>query len=168
MRFLGMYYESTSNTFKAQEIYLEILESTPEDMATMKRLISLYRNNDMPNDAITMLNKYLEINQIDEEAWLELCDIYLSKQNFQKAQFCYEELISVNPNNYQYNLKYAEILYSQGIGNNCALATLEMARKYFSHSLVLIDDLSQNKQVHTNVARALWGLIKVCKTIKAR
>jgi two-component SAPR family response regulator len=51
----------------------------------MKRLISLYRNNDMPNDAISMLNKYLEINQVDEEAWLELCDMYLAKQNFTKA-----------------------------------------------------------------------------------
>ena len=45
----------------------------------MKRLISLYKNNDLLNDAISMLNKYLEINQVDEEAWLELCDIYLMK-----------------------------------------------------------------------------------------
>ena len=45
----------------------------------MKRLISLYRNNDLPNDAISMLNKYIEINQIDEDAWAELCDIYLNK-----------------------------------------------------------------------------------------
>ena len=58
---------------------MEILESTPEDFQTMKRLISLYRNNDMQNDAIIMLNKYLEVNQIDEEAWMELCDMYLAK-----------------------------------------------------------------------------------------
>ena len=80
-----MYYEGAANTFKAQEIYLEILENTPEDCSTMNRLISLYRNNDMPNDAVSMLNKYLEINQVDEEAWLELCDMYLAKQNFTKA-----------------------------------------------------------------------------------
>ena len=79
MRFLAMYHEASSNTFKAQEIYLEILESTPEDSATMKRLISLYRYNDMANEAIGMLNKYLEINQVDEEAWHELCDMYLSR-----------------------------------------------------------------------------------------
>lgn len=57
-----MFYEAHNNTFKAQELYLEILEGTPEDSATMKRLISLYKNNDMVNDAIAMLNKYLEIN----------------------------------------------------------------------------------------------------------
>ena len=50
-----------------------------------ERLISLYRNNDMVGDAIFVLNKYLLVNQSDEEGWLELCDIYLSKQNFVKA-----------------------------------------------------------------------------------
>ena len=62
MRFLGMFYEADGNTFKAQELYLEILEGSPEDGQTMKRLISLFRNNDLVNDAISMLNKYLEIN----------------------------------------------------------------------------------------------------------
>ena len=43
---------------------------------------------------------------------------------------------------------------------------LELSRKYFSHSLVLIDDIN-DKRVNNNVARALWGLLKVCKTIKS-
>jgi tetratricopeptide (TPR) repeat protein len=67
---------------------------------TMKRLIALCRHNDMQNDAIAMLNKYLEINQVDEEAWVELCDMYLARQNFLKAQYCYEELLAANPVNY--------------------------------------------------------------------
>jgi len=95
-----MFHEASGNALKAQEIYTEILEGTPEDCSTLKRLISFYRNNEMPNDAIAMLNKYLEINSTDEEAWVELCDIYLAKQNFSKAQFCFEELISANPQNY--------------------------------------------------------------------
>ena len=44
-----------------------------------------------------MLNKYLENNQQDTEAWLELSDIYLVKQNFEKAQFCYEEILATQP-----------------------------------------------------------------------
>jgi tetratricopeptide (TPR) repeat protein len=107
-----MFYEASNNTFKAQEIYLEIIESTPEDHATLKRLISLYKNNNMVNDAIAMLNKYLEVNQVDEEAWNELCDMYLQRQNFSKAMYCFEELLSSNPLNFQYNIKYGEILYS--------------------------------------------------------
>ena len=79
MRFLAMFYEAQGNTFKAQELYLEILEGTPEDNQTMKRLISLYKHNDLMNDAIAMLNKYLQVNQVDDEAWLELCEIYLGR-----------------------------------------------------------------------------------------
>ena len=48
-------------------------------------------------DAIYTLNKYLEVNQVDEEAWLELADLHLSKQNYPKAQYCLEELLTVNP-----------------------------------------------------------------------
>jgi tetratricopeptide (TPR) repeat protein len=74
-----MFYEAEGSFLKAQEIYLDIIDGHPEDQATLKRLISFYRNNDMVNDAIKMMNKYLEINQVDEEAWAELADIYLSR-----------------------------------------------------------------------------------------
>lgn len=156
-----MFFEAHNNTFRAQEMYLEILEGTPEDQATMKRLISLYKNNDMVNDAIAMLNKYLEINQVDEEAWEELCDIYLSRQNFQKAQYCYEEILSINPINYQYNLRYAEILYSSAQAQQNSLSLLETSRKYFAHCLLLVDS-QKERTVGVNVVRALWGLVKVC------
>lgn len=42
---------------------------------------------------------------------------------------------------------------------------LEISRKYFSFALVLIDEKNQ-KQANINVPRALWGLIRVCKTIQ--
>ena len=132
----------------------------------MKRLISLYKNNDLLNDAIAMLNKYLEINQVDEEAWLELCDIYLNRQNFAKAQYCYEEILAVNPLNYQYNIRYAEILYSQAVATQMNQNTLELARKYFSHGLVLIDS-TKERHVNNNVVRALFGLVKTCKAIRS-
>ena len=50
------------------------------------------------------------MNQDDVEAWIELSDIYLSKQNFTKALFCYEEIIANMPKNYLINLRYAETL----------------------------------------------------------
>ena len=118
----------------------------------------------MTNEAIAMLNMYLEVNQVDEEAWMELCDLYLQKQNFVKAQYCFEELIAANPMNHQHNLKYAEILYSQAVTNNMSMTLLENSRKYFSHALVIIDD-NKEKRVANNVARSLWGLVKVCKAI---
>ena len=46
------------------------------------------------------------------ETWLELADIYVHKQNFTKALYCYEEMIAVMPKNYLVNLRFAETLYS--------------------------------------------------------
>lgn len=54
------------------------------------------------------------------------------------------------------NLKYAEMLYTMGSGNN-NLDNLYLARKYFSHSLVLKEDYP----------RALWGLLQTCKIIQS-
>ena len=70
------------------------------------------RDRDHHTEAITLLNKYLEVNMQDVEAWTELTDIYLAKSNYAKAAFCYEEILSLQPNNFIVNLRYAEMLYS--------------------------------------------------------
>ena len=91
--------------------------------------------------------------------------MYLNAQNFSKAQYCFEEIITINPLSYQHNIKYAEILYSQAVATQFNVSLMETSRKYFSHALVLIDNES-DKNVNNNVARALWGLLRVCKAIK--
>lgn len=69
---------------------------------------------------------------------MELTEIYLARQNFEKAQFCYEEILTMQPHNYLVNIKYAEILYSASNGEN--IDTLYLARKYYSHALSLQSD----------------------------
>ena len=46
------------------------------------------------------LNKYLSIYQCDAEGWFELAEIYLSEYEYEKAAYCFEELIILNPANY--------------------------------------------------------------------
>ena len=104
-----------------------------------------------------MLNKYIEVNQEDIEAWMELCDIYLSKQSYAKAIYCFEELLSIHPKNYQVNLKYAEMLYST---QRDRLTDLYNARKYFSHAALLKEDQKDP------CIRALFGIVKTCKAIQ--
>lgn len=53
------------------------------------------------------------------------------------------------------NLRYAEILYS--LGNGGDLESLHLARKYFSHCLVLKENGECN--------RALFGLLQTCKSL---
>ena len=71
----------------------------------------------------------------------------------------------MNPLNYSNNIRYAEILYSQAVANQNNMSSLELARKYFSHALVLIDDV-KDKKAAVNVPKALWGLLKTCQTIE--
>lgn len=49
----------------------------------------------------------------DQEAWHELCDLYLQEQEYSKAAFCMEELILHNPHSHLIYQRYAEIKYSQ-------------------------------------------------------
>lgn len=50
---------------------------------------------------------------VDQEAWQELCDLYLGEQEYAKAAFCMEELILHNPHNHLFHQRLAEIKYTQ-------------------------------------------------------
>lgn len=104
-----------------------------------------------------MLNKFVETNQQDAEAWTELADIYLSKQNYAKAIHCFEELLFTQGKNYMVTLKYAELLYST---RRDRLDDLINARKYFMLSSSMISDETQGN------IRALFGIIKSTKAIQ--
>jgi hypothetical protein len=41
---LGMYHEAIGEGIKAQEIYLELIDSEPSDAVTVKRLVALWRD----------------------------------------------------------------------------------------------------------------------------
>lgn len=45
----------------------------------------------------------------DFDAWMELCDLYLQLQDYEKAAFCMEELIMSNPHNHLFHQRYAEV-----------------------------------------------------------
>ena len=157
MRMLGVFYECVGEVVKAQDIYLDMIEQNPEDKQSIKRLVCLFRDQEMYSSAIKVLNQYIEANQDDTEAWTELADIYLSKQNYSKAIFCYEELLSIQPRNYRVNLQYAEMLYSAKREDR--LTDLVNARKYFSHAAILKEGTSDP------CVRALFGIVKTCKAI---
>ena len=76
---LAMFHEAAQDVEKAREIYNELISNNPNDSQSVKRLVALDRDRGRLNEAIVLLNKYLEANQQDTEAWLELTDIYLSR-----------------------------------------------------------------------------------------
>lgn len=48
----------------------------------------------------------------DQEAWHELCNLYLAEGEFSKAAFCMEELLLHNPHSHLYHQRLAEIRYT--------------------------------------------------------
>lgn len=56
-------------------------------------------------------------------------------------------------------------MYSNAVASGNHVDKFELARKYFAHSLVIIDNL-HDKKVNNNVPRALFGLIRACKAVK--
>ncbi len=62
MRMLAVFYECVGDIVRAQDIYLDMIESNPEDKQSIKRLICLYRDSDMYSSAIQVMNKYIETN----------------------------------------------------------------------------------------------------------
>ena len=150
---LAIFYEAKGELIKAQEILLDLFEDNPCDAQTVKRLVSLFRDMDMENEAISILNKYIEQTQDDCEAWQQLADIYCARQNFSKAMYCYEEIVSSQPRNYMINLRYAECIYSSVKGQD-SFENLQLARKYFSHAAILKEGAVCIRALYGEIGRA--------------
>mmetsp|Transcript_40376 Transcript_40376/g.39923 ORF Transcript_40376/g.39923 Transcript_40376/m.39923 type:complete len:137 (+) Transcript_40376:371-781(+) len=95
----------------------------------------------------------------DTQIWFELSDIYLAHMNYKQAAYCFEEILVQKPTNYLYNLKYGEILYSIGGGEN-----LILARKYFSKAIALNDKSTGSTN---NSVKAIWSLLETCKKLES-
>ena len=134
---------------KAKNIYKNIIKQNPQDGETYKRMACMFRDQGKLNDAIDVLNEYLRINMSDVEAWRLLAQIFSNPEHFQsgKALFCFEEVLTCVPQNYLFNLKYADCLYSTNDADNMVLA-----RKFYSKVLT-------NKP---DCVRAAWGLLETC------
>jgi len=83
-----------------------------------------------------------------------MANIYMSKQNYSKAAYCYEEVLAKEPRNYLVNLRYAELLFSMTSKSQERQQDLMNARKYFSHAAILKEGSPDS--------RTLFGLLKVC------
>ena len=48
----------------------------------------------------------------DQEAWHELCNLYLAEGDYAKAAFCMEEVLLHNPHSHLIHQRLAEIRYT--------------------------------------------------------
>lgn len=48
----------------------------------------------------------------DQEAWQELCSLYMAESEYVKAAFCMEEVLLHNPHSHLIHQRLAEIRYT--------------------------------------------------------
>jgi len=136
----AMQLEAEDQHLKALDIYNNMLGTDPANLLARKRKISIFKDQNKIDETIEELNEYLEMFMGDQEAWMELCELYINQQDFSKAAFCMEELILSHPHNHLYHQRFAEIHYTMG--------SMNKAKKYFAQAL----------QLDPNNVRALYGL----------
>lgn len=155
----AMLSESKQDFDEADAIYSDLLKDNETDAIVRKRQISLLKEQNQVGEAISKLIEYLELYQVpliyilarssfypflpqaDQEAWSELCDLYLSEHEYKKAAFCAEELLLINPHNHMNHERYASIHYSHG--------AYDEARRYYFSAL----------KINPNNIRALYGVL---------
>lgn len=128
----AMELEALERYEDALKLYDSILQHDESNSVIYKRKVAVLKAQNKIPEAIKELADYLKKFMSDHEAWMELADLYLAEQDYNKAAFCVEELILFNPHNHLYHQRYAEIQYTIGGFEN-----MELARAYFAQSIKL-------------------------------
>jgi tetratricopeptide (TPR) repeat protein len=135
--------ERTGEFDEAIRRYNEMINEDETNAGARKRKIAVLISQRKNIDAIRDLCDYLKIFMNDQEAWKELCELYMLEQDYQKAIFCMEELLLSHPLSHIYHTRLAEMYYTLNTHES-----MEQARLHYSKALKLNE---------SNV-RALHGL----------
>jgi len=138
-----MKLEAQERYEEALELLQSVIKKDKTNAAPRKRRVAILKACGKIPEAIKELSEYLKKFMVDQEAWQELCDLYLSEQEYGRAAFCMEELILHNPHSHLLHQRLAEIKYTQGGFEN-----MEIARSHYCMAVKL----------NPNNMRALYGL----------
>lgn len=132
---------------EALKVYDDMIRADESSAILYKRKVAILVAQRKISEAVKELTEYLKKFMNDQEAWMELSDLYISEQEYGKAAFCLEELILLNPHNTLYHTRLGEILYTTNTPDS-----IELARSYFAHGVKL----------NPRNLRALYGLYLSC------
>ena len=154
-RLEGLLAEAKRDWSRAEQVYKDILQDDPTSAVARKRQACIARAKGNVPEAIKLINAYLEDQCGDQSAWLELGKLYAEQHRYKQALFCYEELIALNHQNPQNHIRYAEMLYTEGVATSNS-ELLITSRKYFAQALDL--------KIRNNL-RALYGLCSAAQAV---
>lgn len=143
---LGQYNEAIRK-------YNEMINDDETNAAARKRKIAVLITQKKSSEAIKELCDYLKIFMNDQEAWKELCELYMLEQDYHRAIFCMEELLLSHPLSHIYHTRLAEMYYTLNTHES-----LEHARSYYSQALKFNDSNCRALHgLHLTLKRLLGG-----------
>jgi len=143
-KYNSMLLEALERFDDASDVLNSVINIDGTNAASRKRKTAICMSQGRYGEAIKELCEYLKMFMSDQDAWHQLCNLYLSELDFSKANFCMEELLLHNPYSHFINQKIADIRYSAGGTEN-----YEISKFYYSQAL----------KMNPNNMRALYGLL---------
>uniref|UniRef100_A0A914Q2D0 ER membrane protein complex subunit 2 n=1 Tax=Panagrolaimus davidi TaxID=227884 RepID=A0A914Q2D0_9BILA len=149
----AMRLEAEGKFDAAEEIYDKLIKADEANPSFRKRKVAILIAKGERLEAIRELNSYLEIFLNDQEAWQQLCELYLKEGDYARAAFAFEDVLLSNPHSSLSFRRMAEIRYASGGTEN-----LELSKAYFERAILMSE----------NDIRSLYGLILVCNALSAK
>ena len=143
---------AAGETETAEKMIEEGLERSPYDQRLMRSRVACALDRGDEREAIERLCEYLETHGADEEAWSALGKLYAGRGEYDKALFCYEEVVCAMPFDANAHRKMAEVLYTAGGREN-----VRDAKNHFALAI----DFTSGKDV-----RAMYGAILCAKRLR--
>lgn len=136
-RLTGLGLEARGHFDRASVTYAAMLESNGANAAALKREICVLKGRRDVQGAVEKLTEYVARFQSDPSGWQELGETYVATGLYDKAIFCYEELVLFEPTNWLYHCRVGELHYTvaAGLHGEKKLDALRKARKHFAHCL---------------------------------
>lgn len=154
-----MVLEQRGEFSQASSVYDEVLAENPANNLVSKRQVCILLAQAKTAEAIVKLNQLLKTFPMDKASWQQLATLHLSKSNFRQAAFCYEELVLLNPLNFWFHSRLAEIYMTLG-----GFANTKAARKHLAQSL----DLNPNNNIRALMSLALCtSTLRTMKQVKS-
>ena len=132
-RLLGRCLEASGDLQGAEQLYDEILQSNPANLAALQRKYALLKSQvRKESEAMEALNKYLEYNMQDSAGWYELARFRATMADYKGAAYAMEEVVLACPLESSVHCELAELYSTIG-----GLDNLMLARKHMAQALEL-------------------------------
>ncbi|KAL7022507.1 hypothetical protein ACKWTF_012274 [Chironomus riparius] len=150
MKLKSMLLEALERYDDALDVLESIIKRDETNAGPRKRKVAILKAKGQIGDAIKEMCDYLKKFMSDQEAWHELCNLYLMEGDYNKAAFCMEEVLLHNPYSHLIHQRLGDIRYTIGGQDN-----IEIAKSYYAQAIKL----------NGNNLRALYGLYLCCNHI---